>query len=171
MEPISLIKDADIFENPHTEPKFYKIRPTVKGIVLDENRLIALLSTRGHSLFPGGGVEAGETHEEALVRECKEEIGCDIEILSYLGECDQYRASIAKKYEVHFFVARVVGEKRIPLTEEIDELDSIPIWETAENVENILEEQIAVIPDDEYAVHFNCRTHLVAWKRYLELLE
>ena len=36
MEYFSIIKDADIFENPTPEPAEYKIRPTAKGVVLDE---------------------------------------------------------------------------------------------------------------------------------------
>ena len=36
--------------------------------------------------FPGGKIEAGETKEEALIREIKEEMCIDIEVEKYLDE-------------------------------------------------------------------------------------
>lgn len=38
--------------------------------------------------FPGGKIEAGETREEALIREIKEELELDIEINSFLTTID-----------------------------------------------------------------------------------
>jgi 8-oxo-dGTP diphosphatase len=37
--------------------------------------------------FPGGGIEDGESEEEALVRECREEIGVTLRPIRRLWEC------------------------------------------------------------------------------------
>lgn len=41
---------------------------------------------RSYWTLPGGGVEKGESHEEAAVREVREEINLDIKILRFLFE-------------------------------------------------------------------------------------
>jgi len=163
-----VIKDADIFENPVAEPSEYKVRPTAKGIVIDGDEKIALLHARGHGLFPGGGIEEGGNAEYAFERECMEEIGCVVAINTLLGKVLQFRAEDTKKYEVHFFVAHVIGEKGKPTSLNQGELDCVLTWNTKEEVETILENQLNTIPKDDYPAQFNCRTHLAAFKKYLE---
>ena len=169
MEPFAVIRDADIFESPATEPKFYERRLTVKGVIIDDNGDIAVLTARGHTLLPGGGVEGDESLEDAFLRECKEEIGCDVMLLEYIGVGFQYRAQTAKKYEVHFFVARVTGEKGFPETDDGDELAGQLSWETIGVVQDILETQIESIPQEEYATHFNARLQREAFRIFMEI--
>ncbi len=168
MEYFSIIKDSDIFENPVAEPEVYTVRPTAKGIVIDNESKIALLSNGEHSLFPGGGVEEGESFEEAFIRECKEEIGCDVEIVSHIGDALQFRAKSTAKYDVHFFVGHVAGEKGSPTTTEVGELACVLNWLTPDEVLAVLEEQMNTIREDDYPAHFNCPTHLTVFKKYLD---
>ena len=60
--------------NPNGE-KFY--RPSVRGIIFDNNGNIAMIYSRKYHFykFPGGGIEGNETHLETLAREIKEETG------------------------------------------------------------------------------------------------
>ncbi len=68
--------------------------------------------------FPQGGVDEGETHEQAIVRELREEIGVaprDFELLEKRGP---YRYLYAKGRnkrgfhgaEQHYFLAQFIGE-------------------------------------------------------------
>ena len=52
----------------------------VGGIVPDERDRILLVKEGGCWLAPGGEVEAGESHTEALVREVREETGVDVSV-------------------------------------------------------------------------------------------
>lgn len=53
------------------------------AVVLVERDRVALIrrTRQGHTyyMFPGGGVELGETDEEAAVREAREELGVDVQ--------------------------------------------------------------------------------------------
>lgn len=60
--------------NPNGK-KFY--RPSVRGIIFDDNGNIAMIYSQKYHFykFPGGGIEGDETHLKALAREIKEETG------------------------------------------------------------------------------------------------
>ncbi|HEX4746282.1 MAG TPA: NUDIX hydrolase [Gaiellaceae bacterium] len=63
--------------------------PCANGIVVDAGRV--LLGRRAHAPWyglwgaPGGFCEFGEHPAETVVREVREEIGCDVEVADYLG--------------------------------------------------------------------------------------
>ena len=67
--------------------KFYV---AAKGIVLNEENKILMIQRvdsddyGGMWEFPGGTMEYGELPEECLVREIKEEVNLDVEIVKYL---------------------------------------------------------------------------------------
>ncbi|GEL24141.1 hypothetical protein PSU4_30950 [Pseudonocardia sulfidoxydans NBRC 16205] len=65
-------------------------RVVVATALIDDGRLLAARRTRPEALagrweLPGGSVEAGEDEADAVVRECKEELGADVEPCGRLG--------------------------------------------------------------------------------------
>jgi len=59
--------------------------------------------------LPGGGVDLGETLEEAAVREVQEEVGCDCEVINEVGVVIEYRNNYNLLHISHCFVATMVG--------------------------------------------------------------
>lgn len=67
-------------------------RASGRAIIIDNDEIILMFRRRikdgqikEYYAIPGGGVEPGETNEQATIREIKEEFNLDVEILSYLG--------------------------------------------------------------------------------------
>ena len=53
-----------------------KFRPSVRGIVIRDGKVLMIHSRKyDYYKFPGGGLEAGERHQECLCREVAEEAG------------------------------------------------------------------------------------------------
>lgn len=96
-------------------------RNIVRAIVLDENDNIALhhlfgvmgdaFGLRDYYETPGGGVDEGETFKEAIKRECLEELGYEIEIISEIGEVDDYYNALRRKNLNHYYLCRRIGKK------------------------------------------------------------
>lgn len=94
----------------------------VTGILVENNELLIvkqkLSDSRSWSL-PGGRLERGETLEQGLKREFKEETGLDIEIIRFLYICDVGSSSNTILH-ISFLVRRTGGEITLP-TNEFDE--------------------------------------------------
>jgi ADP-ribose pyrophosphatase YjhB (NUDIX family) len=92
-------------------------RIVVAAIIRNGKKLLLtkeiLESGREFWIFPGGGVNFGESLEEAVKREIKEELGMGIKVEKLLG----FKEAIFPKYNYHtvifFFLATPLNELSI----------------------------------------------------------
>ena len=76
-------------------------RTAVRAIILRGHDLLMIYSSAvGDYKFPGGGVENGETHEQTLTRELKEECGASLMNMdSELGMVIEYNFAQEKDFD------------------------------------------------------------------------
>lgn len=84
------------------------MRVSSRCVLIENDKVLLIYREKNgnvYYVFPGGGVEAGETNEECLIRECREELGIKINIIKQLYEVK------GKDFLQHFFlIQRVSGE-------------------------------------------------------------
>ncbi|HEV3161956.1 MAG TPA: NUDIX hydrolase [Xanthobacteraceae bacterium] len=108
----------------------YPTRPylAVSAAIFRDGRVLIVRRARppAHGLYtlPGGGVELGETLEQAIIREVREETGLAIIPLALVGFREAVARDAAGRVERHFvilpFAARwIAGE--VALSEELAE--------------------------------------------------
>jgi 8-oxo-dGTP diphosphatase len=69
----------------------YHARRAVYAVIQDDvGRVAAVIADSGKLWLPGGGIETGETPEQALLREVEEECAQRLHIVGNIGEALQY---------------------------------------------------------------------------------
>ena len=103
---------------------------SVAALVTNEKDEILLVNSpwRGWE-YPGGLIEPGETFQEALKREVREEAGVEIEITGFVGICK----NVGKDIVNIDFTAQYVGGELTP-SEESTEV----IWATPEKAMELI---------------------------------
>ena len=113
MKHLKLINPENVSEE---EVESYRLREAARAIVFDEDKKIALLHVKKEHYYklPGGGMEDGEDKMKALERECQEEIGCNVEVVSEVGSIVEYRKIFTLKQTSYCYLAKVKGKKGTP---------------------------------------------------------
>ena len=83
---------------------------TARAVIIDDDQLLVFFRRKivdgkeiTYYAIPGGHVEGNESSEEALVREIKEELNLDVQILGYLG-----KVLVGNKQDDYYHV-KIVG--------------------------------------------------------------
>ena len=116
--------------NENADARIYPSRPylAVSAAIFRDGRVLIVRRARppAHGLhtLPGGGVELGETLEQAVIREVREETGLDVAPVALAGYREAIVRDGAARVERHFvilpFAARYIGGE-IALNDELAE--------------------------------------------------
>jgi 8-oxo-dGTP pyrophosphatase MutT (NUDIX family) len=102
------------------------------GIILIEDNKLALIERhragKHYFAFPGGGVDEGETPEQAAIREAEEELGILVEIKQKVAE-----VVFNGNTQYYFLAEKISGEFGSGTGEEFDEYNPVygtylPLW-------------------------------------------
>ena len=95
---------------------------TARAIIIEDNKLLVFFRKKiidgieqTYYAIPGGHVEIGETCEDAVIRELKEEMNIDIELIEYLGNL-----IIDNDKEENYYYAKILGGELKLSGEELD---------------------------------------------------
>jgi 8-oxo-dGTP diphosphatase len=101
-------------------------RLSVHAVIFDDKQHVLMVRTtygaKGWT-FPGGAVDPGETIHETLIRECREELACDIEI-NYLSGVYYHKLHNSQAF---VFRCQIKGNSPIQLSSEHSEYQYIPV--------------------------------------------
>ncbi|MFI7060902.1 NUDIX domain-containing protein [Kribbella sp. NPDC050124] len=128
------------FSSPDLAPGGRVVERTAVRGVLFRGRLLLLLASRhGDYKFPGGGVEPGESHAEALRREFREECGLvGVEVGPGVGSTIEEVPAAESAYDVfrmtsHYFrCSGGAAEYEQALEGYEAELELVPRWVTVD---------------------------------------
>ena len=139
MEIIGIYNQEQVSDE---EAKKFRTRYAVRGIVKDEMNRVAIFhhTKTGTYGLPGGGVEGQETPEQAVIRECREEIACEVRVLRGLARTIEYRKRKKMLYDSTAYLAELVGEKGVPVPQDSELTHgSVVIWVSIDEAITLLE--------------------------------
>lgn len=103
------------FARAYTYPP-ERVRVGCRGLVVKDNKILLSCEERKNVyMSPGGGLEAGETLEECVMRELSEEAGFKVRPVKAFVRVKEYAYEVL--WENNYFICEIVGECERNLTE------------------------------------------------------
>ncbi len=120
-----------------------------EGKILLMKRGASAKNEIGHWTIPGGSIEFGETMKDAVIREAREEIGCEIEIDGQLPAIDHILPSENQHWVTTIFTCRIKsGTPKILETEKCEEMN----WFSLDNLPSPLSASIKDTVENFYTI-------------------
>lgn len=97
------------------------MRNVVRAIIVEDGSLLTIKRIKAgetYWVFPGGGVDDGEEHVNALIRECKEELGVDVEVLELIFKLPFINKEFDEQMEYFYSCNVISGEFGTDIGEE-----------------------------------------------------
>lgn len=124
------------------------MRVSSRAIIIENGKILTMFRRvlrngvmKEYNAIPGGGQENGETLEQNVTRELKEEMNVDIEILGYLGKTDD------SERQEHYFACAIKNGTPHLGGEELDKKSSEnyyePMWISLNNPKGLSETSLA----------------------------
>jgi 8-oxo-dGTP diphosphatase len=94
----------------------------------------ATVPFRGYWALPGGRVDSGETVEQTIIREVKEETGLDVAVVSKIGEYHEHGVQDGVEYNYYpaCFLVKTINGKIKKQQSEIEEIKLFSLNEIPE---------------------------------------
>jgi len=87
------------------------MKQRVRAIIIQGDKILLINRVKkddNYWVFPGGGIEPGESKEVAVVRECKEELGLNVKVKDFILERMSDKPGM-EEHKEYFFTVDVVG--------------------------------------------------------------
>ncbi len=121
-----------------------KIKSAARVVLFDDKNKTAIINVRDGEYYkiPGGGMEKGESPEEAAKREALEEAGCKVELLNKIGEHEFVDPD--QKYNMIYhsvcYLAKKVGDSSNPSFDDWEKSNNFKlIWVTYDEAVKLFE--------------------------------
>ena len=111
-------------------------------IVFDNDKVLLIKHKGGHTSFPKGHVEKGETLKVTAKRETKEETGIDAEIKGNICFINTYVPKEGYEKDVLFFIGEKIGGELKPQLEEVSFCDFFSKEEALEKLTYDIDKEI-----------------------------
>lgn len=170
MKLIAKITDEDIGEKTILMNNPFH-RKGARGIVLDHDGNMAVFYKKNKNQYkvPGGGLDKNESFEEAFIREVREEVGCEVQIISCLGYTEEYKTKSNYIQTSYVFVGKVIRKlENLELTKMEQDEGGERLWMTPKEALRKMKENYDSLLASKYTNLYS--TKIVA-KRDIKIVE